>query len=161
MKSNRKYSVAVTLHSAITFCTIRVSILGPSYNISDEVQVQPFQTKNIEFFPPKLDDGDYKLLSEGVKGCLFRNESVLLVQPDAGPKIYIQTDKSVYKPLDLVQFRIVVLDEHTRPMDIREPIRIEIFVSTIFTRFDLVLYDELKFSRILREIVLNNLKISL
>lgn len=161
MKSNRKYAVAVTLHSATTNCTICVSILGRSYNITDEVQVQPFQTKIIEFFLPKLEEGDYKLLSEGVKGCVFRKESVLLVEPDAGLKIYIQTDKSIYKPLDLVQFRVVILDEHTRPMDIEEPIRMEIFVSKMFARFYLTLYGAILFYRIPKEIVLNNLKISL
>ncbi|KAM7352027.1 thioester-containing protein 1 allele S1-like [Cochliomyia hominivorax] len=127
MKSNRKYTVVVTLHESNTPCTIRVSVMGRSYNISEEVQVEPFETKKIEFYPPKLENGDYELLAEGLNGCMFRNQSKLLIDSDAGPKIYIQTDKSVYKPKDLVQFRVVILDEHTIPVNIREPIRIEVF----------------------------------
>ncbi|KAM7351081.1 uncharacterized protein ACRADG_004066 [Cochliomyia hominivorax] len=127
LKSNRKYNVVVTLHDSNSPCTIRVGVTGRSYNISDEVQLQPFETKKIEFFPPKLEKGDYKLMAIGVKGCIFRNESELFIDETAGPKIYIQTDKSVYKPMDLVQFRVVILDEHTRPVNIKEPIRIEIY----------------------------------
>ncbi|XP_065358094.1 thioester-containing protein 1 allele S3-like [Calliphora vicina] len=127
MKSNRKYTVAVTLHDSNMPCNIRVSIAGRSYNATDEVQLQPFESKKLDFFPPKLEQGDYHLFAEGLSGCTFRNQSDLLIESSAGPKIYIQTDKSVYKPLDLVQFRVVILDEHTRPVNIREPIRIEIF----------------------------------
>lgn len=43
---------------------------------------------------------------------------------DKEPKIYIQTDKAIYKPGDLVQFRIVVLDENTRPVKLRKPMRL-------------------------------------
>lgn len=56
-------------------------------------------------------------------------QSPLLVEDDAGPKIYIQTDKAVYKPQDLVQFRILFLDEHTKPLNISEPILVEIMVK--------------------------------
>lgn len=129
MKSNRKYTVTITLHNSTTPCLIRISILGLSYNATNEVLLKQFETKNLEFFPPRLRDGDYKLLAEGVKGCVFRNESELLVESEAGPRIYIQTDKAIYKPLDLVNFRVIILDEHTRPLNIKEPIRIEIFVS--------------------------------
>ncbi|XP_037809399.1 LOW QUALITY PROTEIN: C3 and PZP-like alpha-2-macroglobulin domain-containing protein 8 [Lucilia sericata] len=129
MKSNRKYTIAVTLHDSTTPCTIRVSIMGRSYNATDNVLLQPFESKEIDFFPPKLENGNYALLAEGMGACGFRNQSVLLIDSSAGPKIYVQTDKSVYKPLDLVQFRVVILDEHTRPVYIREPIRIEIFDS--------------------------------
>ncbi|XP_065356087.1 CD109 antigen-like [Calliphora vicina] len=127
MKSNRKYTVAVTLHDSNTPCNIRISIAGRSYNATDEVQLQPFESKTLDFFPPKLEEGDYQLFAEGLSGCTFQNQSELLIESSAGPKIYIQTDKSVYKPLDLVKFRVVILDEHTRPVNIREPIRIEIF----------------------------------
>ncbi|XP_046810401.1 CD109 antigen-like [Lucilia cuprina] len=127
MKSNRKYTVAVTLHDSSTPCTISIAIAGRSFNASDKVMLQPFESKNIVFFPPKLESGNYTLLAEGMDACAFRNQSELLIDSSAGPKIYVQTDKSVYKPLDLVQFRVVILDEHTRPLNIREPIRIEIF----------------------------------
>ncbi|TMW39845.1 hypothetical protein DOY81_015076, partial [Sarcophaga bullata] len=136
LKSNRKYTVAVSLDQADTRVnyteqqyTIRISIEGLSFNASSDVQLQARETKLIDFYPSKLFMGQYKLIAEGIKGLLFRNESQLLVDPDAGPNIYIQTDKAIYKPLDLIQFRIVILDEHTRPLKLTEPIRVYIAVS--------------------------------
>ncbi|KAM7351079.1 uncharacterized protein ACRADG_004064 [Cochliomyia hominivorax] len=126
LKSNRKYPVAVTLHNADEPSTIRVTIEGPSFHDTKDVFVQPLELKLIEFIPQKLSDGDYKLKVEGISGLSFKNESDLLVAPSYGPRIYIQTDKAIYKPNDLVQFRTVILDEHTRPLKIKEPIRIEI-----------------------------------
>ncbi|TMW44836.1 hypothetical protein DOY81_010086, partial [Sarcophaga bullata] len=133
LKSNRKYTVAVSLDQADTRVnyteqqyTIRVSIEGLSFNATSNVQLQAQETKLIDFYPSKLFMGQYKLIAEGIEGLLFRNESQLLVDPDAGPNIYIQTDKAIYKPLDLIQFRIVILDEHTRPLKLTEPIRVYI-----------------------------------
>ncbi|XP_061388971.1 CD109 antigen-like, partial [Musca vetustissima] len=69
--------------------------------------------------------GDYKLETEGVKGLTFKN-STDLVFKNEGPKIYIQTDKAVYKPGDLVQYRVLALDENTRPAKLHEPLNLGI-----------------------------------
>ncbi|KAI8124963.1 CD109 antigen [Lucilia cuprina] len=126
IKSNRKYPVTVILHNADEPCTMRVTIEGLSFNETKDVYVNPLESKLIEFMPHKLSPGEYKLKAEGISGLIFKNESILNVQSDYGPHIYIQTDKAIYKPKDLVQFRVVILDEHTRPLKIKEPIRIEI-----------------------------------
>lgn len=94
-----------------------------------DTYVQPFESKVVTFVPKKLMSGEHKLIAEGLSGIRFRNESVLVAFPGDGPKIYIQTDKAVFKPGDEVQFRVVILDEHTRPFKISEPIRVEITVS--------------------------------
>lgn len=129
IKSNRKYTVAVGLHEASEPGAIQVSIEGPSLNASRNVYLQPFETKHIDFMPHKLLDGVYILKAEGISGLTFKNETTLSIESWKGPKIYIQTDKAVYKPKDLVQFRVIILDEHTRPIKIKEPIHIEILVS--------------------------------
>ncbi|XP_073822199.1 thioester-containing protein 1 allele S3-like [Musca autumnalis] len=126
IKSNRKYSVVVTLHDAVEPATIRFGIVGPSYNQTQSVSLQPYESQQVDFMPAKLKQGRYTFFAEGVNSLAFKNETVLLVEENAGPKIYVQTDKAVYKPLDLVQFRVVILDEHTRPINITEPIRVEI-----------------------------------
>uniref|UniRef100_T1PK35 TEP1-F n=1 Tax=Musca domestica TaxID=7370 RepID=T1PK35_MUSDO len=97
--------------------------------MEDNVFLKPFESKAITFRPPKLTAGQHRLIVEGVSGLKFYNESELIAFPDAGPKIYIQTDKAVYKPGDEVQFRVVLLDEHTRPLQISEPIRVEVMDS--------------------------------
>ncbi|XP_037812878.1 CD109 antigen-like, partial [Lucilia sericata] len=127
IKSNRKYSVFAALHEASGPCSIRIGIEGPSLNEFKDVNLQPYETKLIEFFPKKLLSGDYKLKAEGLSGLIFKNESTLNAYPEYGPKIYIQTDKAIYKPQDVVNFRVLILDEHTRPLNITDPVSIEIW----------------------------------
>ncbi|XP_065356096.1 thioester-containing protein 1 allele S3-like [Calliphora vicina] len=118
--------MVVSLHEANEPCSLRVAIEGPSFNESKVVNLQPYESKLIQFLPKKLIQGNYKLKVEGLSGLSFKNESRLNVEPNYGPKIYIQTDKAVYKPQDLVKFRVVILDEHTRPLNIVEPVGVDI-----------------------------------
>lgn len=129
LKSNRKYTVAVSLHDAIKTCSIRITISGTLFNATEIITLQPFESKTVDFYPSKLNYEYYTLKAEGVDGCSFSQEKRLLTDVEGGPKIYIQTDKAVYKPEDLVQFRVLFLDEHTRPLSINEPIQVEILVS--------------------------------
>ena len=140
--------------------TIRISIEGLSFNASSDVQLHARETKLIDFYPSKLVHGEYKIIAEGIKGLIFRNESRLLIDSEAGPNIYIQTDKAIYKPLDLIQFRIVILDEHTRPLKLSEPIRVYIAVSkNILVVLRIIQPFFLFLSRIVKAIVLNSSKI--
>ncbi|XP_046805127.1 CD109 antigen-like [Lucilia cuprina] len=126
IKSNRKYSVVVSLHEASETCSIRVGLEGPNFNEFKDVSLQPFESKVIDFLPQKLSKAVYKLSTEGLTGLIFKNQSIVHVQSDYGPKIYIQTDKTVYKPQDVVKLRVVILDEHMRPLNITEPVTVEI-----------------------------------
>uniref|UniRef100_A0A1I8MHC8 TEP1-F n=1 Tax=Musca domestica TaxID=7370 RepID=A0A1I8MHC8_MUSDO len=126
IKSNRNYTVFVTLHHAPEATKINIMLEGPTYEMLKVMFLQPFECRAVTFLPPKLTEGHHRLIVEGVNGLRFRNETMLTAFVDAGPKIYIQTDKAIYKPGDEVQFRVVLMNEHTRPLNISEPIRIEI-----------------------------------
>lgn len=130
LKSNRKYTVVASLHEAIEPALMRISIVGPSYHATQEVFLRPYETKKVQFDIFRLEWGSYHLIAEGISGIQFQEKAELIVKPLDGPKIYIQTDKTIYKPDDLVNFRIVMMDEHTKPLKIKEPIRIDILVST-------------------------------
>ncbi|XP_037958081.1 CD109 antigen-like isoform X3 [Teleopsis dalmanni] len=123
--SNFKYSVAISLHKAEGPAKIQVGITGPSYNESKIVQVDPMSTKTVDFDVPNLSSGEYNLTSVGLSGITFENSTSLNVA-DSKPSIFIQTDKATYKPGDLVQFRVIFLDENTRPAKINTPVNIEI-----------------------------------
>ncbi|XP_037809420.1 CD109 antigen-like [Lucilia sericata] len=126
IKSNRKYTVIVALHEANNSCLMRVGIEGPGFKEFKDVNLEPYESKLLEFMPEKITSGDYKLTAEGLSGLIFRNESRLNNIIGYGPKIYIQTDKAIYKPEDVVRFRVLILDEHTRPLDIKDPVNVEI-----------------------------------
>lgn len=83
-------------------------------------------TENVEFEVPKLASGDYNLTAVGVSGVVFRN-TTKLNHADEKPSVFVQTDKATYKPADLVQFRVLFLDENTRPA------RIDGTISVVIT----------------------------
>ncbi|XP_050320287.1 thioester-containing protein 1 allele R1 isoform X6 [Bactrocera neohumeralis] len=123
IRSKFKYNVAVSVHKAEGPTKIDVSIMGPSYNETKTVELQPMSTENVEFDVPQLQDGAYSLVAKGVSGLIFEN-STKLNYADYKPATFIQTDKATYKPGDLVQFRVLFLDANTRPAKIEQPISI-------------------------------------
>ncbi|KAL7741142.1 hypothetical protein ACLKA6_018168 [Drosophila palustris] len=125
IRSNYKYNVAVSVHKAEAKSVIKVGITGPSYNETKQVEVEPKSTVNVEFDVPTLSSGDYNLTAAGVEGVIFEN-STKLNYADNKPSIFIQTDKATYKPADLVQYRVLILDANTRPAVIDRPITIVI-----------------------------------
>lgn len=66
-----------------------------------------FQLKNIQ-------PGDYKLDAKSLSGENFE-KSVDLDLNTKKFSTFVQTDKSIYKPSDKVQFRVLVLDANTKP----------------------------------------------
>lgn len=66
-----------------------------------------FQLKNIQA-------GDYKLDVKSLTGDSFER-SVDLDLNTKKHSVFVQTDKSIYKPGDKVQFRVLVLDSNTKP----------------------------------------------
>ncbi|XP_017029366.1 thioester-containing protein 1 allele S3-like [Drosophila kikkawai] len=125
IRSNSKYNVAVTIHKADNSCQIKVTLSGPSFNETKEIEVPPKFTKNLEFQVPQLAPGNYQLIAQGVSGVEFR-ETSKLNYADGMPSTFVQTDKATYKPADLVQFRVFFLDEKTRPAQIDKPISVVI-----------------------------------
>ncbi|KAI8125143.1 CD109 antigen [Lucilia cuprina] len=125
IQSKHNYSVSVTLHKNTEPATIKLAIKGPSYNEEKTIDILPSQTEVINFVIPKLKTGKYQLESEGIKGLIFKNSTELNFKIKE-PKIYIQTDKAVYKPGDLVQYRIIVLNENIRPAKLEHALRLSI-----------------------------------
>ncbi|XP_073826185.1 thioester-containing protein 1 allele R1-like isoform X2 [Musca autumnalis] len=132
IRSNRNYSVCVTLHDAAQAATLRLSVrsLTSSMHLSQDVTVQPFEIRLISFMPPKLyDKFQYELKVEGIQGIILSESKPLYAMEEGGPRIYIESDRAFYKPSDIVQFRVVILNEHLRLTNIVEPIRIQILDS--------------------------------
>ena len=109
----------------------------------------PYELKSLDFLPKKLRSGDYKLIAEGLSGLDLKVESKIYSVSNEGPHIYIQMDKAIYKPRDLVQFRVVILDEHTRSLNIKEPVHVDILVSAECLRLSYIFQWSTKFQCIL------------
>ncbi|KAM7354726.1 thioester-containing protein 1 allele R1-like [Cochliomyia hominivorax] len=126
IKSHRKYSTSVTLHAADGPATIRLGILRtPKLLMFQDVTLEPYQNKVVDFHLPEL-SGQYELIAEGIEGLHFKNSSRLLVDDVKPLRVYMQTSKGVYKPGDLVKFRVFILDINLRPITLKEPVKVQI-----------------------------------
>ncbi|XP_055295249.1 thioester-containing protein 1 allele R1-like isoform X3 [Sitodiplosis mosellana] len=125
IRPNSEYHVAVSLHDSSTPCEIRVGIEGIQNKYSNyrEANLQPYTSQLIRFSTGYMGSGQYRLNAEGLSGIDFRNERPLsFVGKNAS--IFVQSDKAIYKPGDLVRFRILVLDQNLKPVPSQEPINI-------------------------------------
>lgn len=71
--------------------------------------------------PPR----DYSLSVKSLIGEHFE-KSVKLNMNLKTHSVFVQTDKAIYKPADKVQFRVLVLDGETKPID---SMKVDIFIS--------------------------------
>lgn len=104
------------MHDSPAASDIRVGIEGvDNYRNVREIHVEPYTSKLVEFQTPSLLKGSYKLIAEGLSGIPFRKD-IPLHFLNKNATILIQSDKAIYKPNDLIRFRILALDEHTKPL---------------------------------------------
>ncbi|XP_075151009.1 CD109 antigen-like [Haematobia irritans] len=128
IQSDTDYTVTVTVHDNTETATIKVGISGPSYNETKTIDLPPYSAEIVHFEVPPLEEGTYELQTEGLKGLIFKRYSNLTFSNE-GPKIYIQTDKALYKPGEFVKFRILALDVHGKPAIIKEALTLRIYDS--------------------------------
>lgn len=118
------------MHNATESTTFRLTIEnGAAFSVAQEVTVQPWSTATVPFefgeLPPPAVGTQYKLIAEGLQGIQFRNETLLHVSAKQFA-ILVQTDKALYKPGDLIQFRALAIDEHTRPFDLTQSLQVHV-----------------------------------
>lgn len=137
IRPHSDFTVAVSLHDNPGPATIRLTIdNGQRYSQSKEAVVQPFSTIKVIFQTgpmPDATDSGYRLIAEGIAGLSFRNESQLQLN-EKRFSVLVQTDKALYKPGDMIQFRVLVLDPSTKPFDIRGDMQVKVLVSTVVGR---------------------------
>ncbi|XP_070505052.1 CD109 antigen-like [Chironomus tepperi] len=81
--------------------------------------------QNVDFDLKSQTEGDYIIEVKSVTGDKFSSFKKLHMNTKRF-SVFIQTDKSVYKPKDNVKFRIMVLDSETRPFEFES---IDVFVT--------------------------------
>ncbi|XP_073825795.1 thioester-containing protein 1 allele R1-like [Musca autumnalis] len=113
--SNDKYTAAVAAHNIEEPCQIKVGITGPSFNETKTVEVKGSELKEVDFMVPILAEGNYNLTAEGID-CLqnFKN-STKLQFAKIETHVRLQTDKGLYKPGDVINYRVLFLDKDLKP----------------------------------------------
>lgn len=97
-----------------------------NYVNSKEVTIDPDSTELVQFKIDTIQSGTYKLISEGVDGIKFKNEKEIKFSAKV-ISVFIQTDKGMYKPEDIIRFRVVVLDANLKPVDLKN--NLDIFLT--------------------------------
>ncbi|KAM8717184.1 hypothetical protein ACLKA7_003967 [Drosophila subpalustris] len=114
VRPNSQYHVAVSIHKALEPTRVKVGILSSTYTDFKTVELRPYSTQLLHFEIPALKADRYRLTVEGLSGIIFTNETQLHFE-NKQHTVLVQTDKSIYKPGDLVHYRILVLDANLKP----------------------------------------------
>lgn len=132
IRPNSEYHVAVSVHDSPSACDIRVGIEGvDNYRNTREIHIEPYSSQLIQMDTGYMAPGNYKLVAEGLHGIEFRDNAYLTFL-SKNASILVQSDKAIYKPGDLVRFRVLVLDMNMKPLLSSGAIRVYIMVCVLF-----------------------------
>lgn len=89
---------------------------GDDYKKSTELTIANNKTELLALHLDELVvNKNYKFIAEGVSGLVFKNISSLNVE-SKNCSIFIQSDKGIYKPGEIVKFRILALNWNLQPV---------------------------------------------
>ncbi|KAJ8680026.1 hypothetical protein QAD02_015813 [Eretmocerus hayati] len=130
VRPNSEYHVAVSVigvsEPTSTFIELSAQLdSGESFAVSDTIVVEPYATRVLSLEIGDTGPGKYRLLARGVNGFNFVN-STELDYVHKSYSVFVQSDRSVYKPGSKIQFRCIVLDSRLRPTANRQ---IEIYIT--------------------------------
>ena len=119
MRPNANYHISLSVYDLQSQVEVDVTVSGPSESgsfnsASKTVVVNPSETRILNLEIGEWSKGNYKLIVEGRGGFQFKNETQLEYQQKSY-SVFIQSDKAIYKPGQLVQFRAIVVNPSLRP----------------------------------------------
>lgn len=130
---HRPYHVSITVHNTTEPAIVRLKLVHEfnekEKEIVKEVTVQPWTTELVEFETSSLEskpNSFYRLIADGVDKIEFHNETELTLS-EKYFSFLIQTDKALYKPGDLVRFRVLVIDKDTKAHDIIGALQVYVY----------------------------------
>ncbi|XP_049282260.1 CD109 antigen isoform X8 [Anopheles funestus] len=126
LRPNSEYHVAVTNQDVSEPIRFSLAITDASTVIEkQEITLNTGETRLVPFAIGDIPQSSYKLVAEGLSGLTFKNETELEYQQKSF-SVFVQTDKSIYKPGDTVRFRVLVLDPNTKPLQKADNISVHI-----------------------------------
>jgi CD109 antigen len=107
------------MHNAVNPVEVDVTVSGSSKSgtfnkVSKTVAVNTTETRIVNLEIGEWSKGNYKLIVKGKGGLEFSNETTLKYEQKSF-SVFIQTDKAIYKPGQLVQFRVIIVNPSLRP----------------------------------------------
>ncbi|XP_050711944.1 thioester-containing protein 1 allele R1-like isoform X4 [Eriocheir sinensis] len=119
LRPNRDFHVGVSTFGTEGDVQVNVEV-GGRQDSGGEIlnrqiaDLRPDSTQVLKFQIGELGPGQYNLSVSGSGALTFRNTTELQ-HVHKSYSVFIQTDKTIYKPGDLMRFRVVVVNPHLRP----------------------------------------------
>lgn len=114
LRPNFHYHVSVSIYDVLSDVDITVSVEGLTEAVSKTLILHARETEIVELEIGDWKPGIYNLSVSGHGGANFHNYTELIYEHKSY-SVFIQTDKAVYKPGQLVQFRAIVVDPYLVP----------------------------------------------
>ncbi|XP_027197274.2 thioester-containing protein 2 isoform X1 [Dermatophagoides pteronyssinus] len=123
LRPNSDYHLSIQLENTTQSASFDISISGPStqsnFNrIDSTVTVRPYESRIINLEIGEWAKGNYKLIvkgrTDGEPRYEFANETDLEFDSKSY-SIFVQTDKAVYKPGQIVRFRTIIVNPSLIP----------------------------------------------
>ncbi|XP_062546484.1 thioester-containing protein 1 allele R1-like [Armigeres subalbatus] len=128
LRAKHPYQVSISTFDFNGFSKLHMTIEGNSendepININENAYLKSSQTQIFEFDTTILPQGSYSLSLLSGSGAEV-NRTIFLTNLDKSYSVLIQTDKPIYKPGNTVKFRVLVLDQATKPIEKPKAIRV-------------------------------------
>ncbi|XP_071544261.1 CD109 antigen-like isoform X6 [Panulirus ornatus] len=119
LRPNREYHVVVSTHGTTEPVQVNVEVGGQqdagAVILNRQLaELLPDSTQVLNFQIGDVGPGQYNLTVSGSGGLTFSNTTALEYLHKSY-SVFIQTDKTIYKPGDLLRFRVVVVNPHLKP----------------------------------------------
>ncbi|GAB6021255.1 CD109 molecule [Chamberlinius hualienensis] len=119
LRPGLSYQVSVSIHDTREPVKVSVSITGAglagvNYGQTTEALIQSGETQILKFEIGEWGPGKYNVSISGTGGLQFSNTTEIEYQHKSY-SVFIQTDKAVYQPNQIVHFRAIVVNPLLRP----------------------------------------------
>ncbi|XP_067624053.1 CD109 antigen-like [Eurosta solidaginis] len=125
VRPNSNYTVYVRVTDVEENTKIQLCLKGTIPEQIKTLDVLPNSPNRVTFELGEIPKGEYKLEARGLAGIIFQNAKNLEFVENV-PLVYIQTDKALYRQSEIINFRVIFLDQYLLPAKINQPISVVI-----------------------------------
>nr|BAR45615.1 thioester-containing protein 4 [Scolopendra japonica] len=118
LRANSPYHVVITVHQAPEPVNVEIS-LKPTENVTEELKekdvISNGETKKLQLNVGDWNYPSYRLNVQGSGGIVF-NKTETVNFNSKSYSVFIQTDKAIYQPGQIVHFRVIVTNSTLQPI---------------------------------------------
>ncbi|XP_040577960.1 LOW QUALITY PROTEIN: thioester-containing protein 1 allele R1-like [Lepeophtheirus salmonis] len=119
IRPNTDFLIAVSTHDISSDQDVLLTIKGlgesgDNIELTKETTVRPDETQIVRIGVGNLEEGKYMLHARGNSPLAF-DHTQKLININQGYSVFVQTDKAIYRPGNVVKFRVIVVTPKLKP----------------------------------------------